>query len=134
MCQYCSCVGCNVGSKILSLATNLHCIFLALIGPPLNVRTASRSTSSLTFAWDPPLKFQQNDVITSYTACVSYSENGPCFKTYTTHITTEREWLVRNLNSSTKYYVRVLASIKSGSGFYSQSKGFFTNSSKYKTT
>ncbi|CAB4035207.1 receptor-type tyrosine- phosphatase S-like isoform X1, partial [Paramuricea clavata] len=50
--------------------------------------------------------------------------NGSCFRTY---ITNEREWVVRNLNVSTKYYVRVLASNKAGSSAYSGSEGFFTN-------
>ncbi|CAB3989971.1 Receptor-type tyrosine- phosphatase delta, partial [Paramuricea clavata] len=93
-------------------------------GPPLNIKTSSRSASSLSFTWDPPEKDKQNGVIISYTACVSHSENGPCFKIY---ITSEREWIVRNLNVSTKYYVRVLSSNKVGSSAYSQSEGFFTN-------
>jgi hypothetical protein len=41
------------------------------------------------------------------------------------------DWLVRNLNTSTKYYVRVLASTTVGVGNYSESRGFFTNGSKY---
>ncbi|CAB4021293.1 Receptor-type tyrosine- phosphatase delta, partial [Paramuricea clavata] len=93
-------------------------------GPPLNIKTSSRSTSSLSFTWDPPQKDKQNGDIISYTACVSHSENGPCFKIYTT---IDREWIVRNLNPSTKYYVRVLASNKAGNSAYSGSKGFFTN-------
>ena len=102
---------------------------LAPSGPPLNIKTSSRSTSSLSFTWDPPEKDKQNGVISHYTACVSHSENGPCFKIYTT---IKKELVVRNLNASTKYYVRVLASNKAGSSAYSGSKGFFTNGSKYK--
>ena len=101
---------------------------LAPSGPALNIKTSSRSTSSLSFTWDPPEKDKQNGVIISYTACVSHSENGPCLEIF---ITSKREWLVRNLNASTKYYVRVLASNKAGSSVYSGSKGFFTNGSKY---
>ena len=97
-------------------------------GPPLNIKTSLRSTSSLSFIWDPPEKDKQNGVIITYTACVTHSENGPCFQTF---ITSGREWLVKNLNASTKYYVRVLASNKAGSSAYSGSKGFFTNGSKY---
>jgi hypothetical protein len=83
----------------------------------------------LFFTWDPPDTTKQNGVIISYTACVSHSEDEPCFQTFTT---SERNWLVGNLNSSTKYYVRVLASTKVGHGNYSElSKGFFTNGSKY---
>ncbi|CAB3999610.1 Receptor-type tyrosine- phosphatase delta, partial [Paramuricea clavata] len=51
-------------------------------------------------------------------------ENGPYFQTFTT---SERKWLVGNLNTSTKYFVRVLASTKVGHGTYSESEGFFTN-------
>ena len=97
----------------------------------MNIRTTSRSASSLAFAWDPPDTNKQNGVIISYTACVSHSENGPCFQTFTT---SERRWLVVNLNPVTKYCVRVLASTKVGHGNYSESKGFFTNGSKYNTS
>ena len=38
--------------------------------------------------------------------------------------------VIENLNASTKYYVRVLASTKVGPGFYSESEGKFTNGSK----
>ncbi|CAB4018844.1 tyrosine- phosphatase Lar isoform X1, partial [Paramuricea clavata] len=93
-------------------------------GPPSHIKTTSRSASLLSVIWDPPEKAKQNGVIVSYTACVSHSENGLCFQTF---ITRGREWLVGNLNSSTKYYVRVLASTKVGHGNYSESKGFFTN-------
>ena len=70
----------------------------------------------------------RNGVIASYTACISHLENAPCFQTFNTMKT---DWLVRNLNTSTKYYVRVLASTTVGVGNYSESRGFFTNGSKY---
>jgi hypothetical protein len=82
----------------------------------------------LSFLWHPPQKTKQNGVIISYTACVSRSQNGPCFQKF---VTSEREWLVGNLNTSTKYYVRVLASTKVGHGPYSTSKGYFTNGRKF---
>jgi hypothetical protein len=82
----------------------------------------------LSFLWHPPHKTKQNGVIISYTACVSRSQNGPCFQKF---VTSEREWLVGNLNTSTKYYVRVLASTKVGHGPYSTSKGYFTNGRKF---
>ena len=97
-------------------------------GPPLNIKTTSRTSSSLSFTWDPPEKDKQNGVIISYTACVSLSENGLCFQAF---ITNEREWIVRKLNSSTKYYIRVLATNQVGSSAYSESKGIFTNGSKF---
>ncbi len=110
----------------LSLETTVF--YLAPSGPPLNIKTTSRSVASLLLTWDPPEKTKQNGVIISYTACVSRSENGPCFQTF---ISSKGEWLVRNLNASTKYYIRVLASTKAGHGNYSESKEFFTNGRKY---
>jgi hypothetical protein len=101
---------------------------LAPSGPPLNIRITARSTSSLSFDWDLPETSKQNGVIISYTACVSHSENGPCFQIF---ITNERKWLVGDLNPSTKYYVRVLASTKVGHGKYSESEGYFTLGSEY---
>ena len=83
----------------------------------------------MSIAWDPPEKTKQNDII-SYTACVSHSENGPCFQTF---IASESKWLIGNLNASTEYYVRVLVTTKVGGGSYSESKRFFTNASKYMT-
>ena len=59
--------------------------------------------------------------------CISKSVNASCFQKF--KIST-REWDVRNLNPSTKYYVRVLASTKVGDGPYSETKGFLTNASK----
>ena len=83
--------------------------------------------SSLDFTWDAPERSKQNGVIISYSTCVSHSENGKCFQTSTT---SERKLLVRNLNASTEYFIRVLASTKVGRGNYSESKGVFTNGSK----
>jgi hypothetical protein len=102
--------------------------YLAPSGPPLNIKTTSRSVSSLLVTWDPPEKTKQNGVIISYTACVSHSENSPCFQIF---ISSKGQWLVGNLIVSTKYFVRVLASTKAGHGNYSKSKEFFTNGSKY---
>ena len=39
--------------------------------------------------------------------------------------------VIKNLNTSTKYYVRVLASTKVGPGPYSESNGKFTNGGKF---
>ena len=39
--------------------------------------------------------------------------------------------VIGNLDASTKYYIRVLASTKVGSGVYSESKGKFTNGGKW---
>ena len=97
-------------------------------GPPLNIRTTSRSAGSLSFAWDPPETTKQNGIIIAYTACLSHSEHGSCFQNISR---SEREWFVANLHSSTKYYIRVMASTKIGHGIYSESKIFYTDKSKY---
>ena len=111
----------------ISIKTSVYIYTLAPSGPPLDIRITSRSTSSLSFAWDPPDRTKQNGVIINYTACVSYFVNDPCLQSF---ITSERRWLFVNLNPFTKYYVRVLASTKVGHGNYSESKGIFTSGSK----
>ncbi len=68
-------------------------------------------------------------MIISYTVCISRSPNQPCFKMYTTN---DEEIVVRDLNPSTKYYVRFSTTNVAGSGNYSEVKGFFTDGSKYK--
>ena len=124
----------NVSKRLLYLfcVKRVHMVYplifiLAPNGPPLNIRTTSRSASSLSFAWDLPETSKQNGVITNCTACVSRSENGPCFQIL---ITNERFWVVKNLKASTMYYIRVFASTKVGHGNYSESKGFFTSERK----
>ena len=111
--------------KIFQIFPFFYC--LAPSDPPLYIKTTSRSTSSLSLTWDPPEKDKQNGVIISYTACVSQSENEACFQKFTINTT---EWDIRNLNASTKYCIRVLASNKAGNSPYSESKGFFTNESE----
>ena len=41
------------------------------------------------------------------------------------------EKVIEDLNATTKYYVRVLASTKVGRGNYSEIKGKFTNGGKF---
>ena len=102
-------------------------LFLAPQGPPLNVTITAESSSSLSVTWEPPKKDKRNGEIVSHIVCISHEENKPCFEEYTTK---ERMIVIGNLNASTKYYVRVLASTKAGPGFYSESEGKFTNGSK----
>ena len=104
-----------------------RCIFLAPEGPPLNIKATVKNSSSLFVTWEPPEKVKRNGEIVSYTVCISHEENKPCFQEYTTK---EKMMVIRNLNASTKYYVRVLASTKVGPGIYSNSTGKFTNGSK----
>ena len=87
----------------------------------------AESSSSLSVTWEPPEKDKRNGIIDSYTVCISHEESKPCFEKHTTK---EKMLVIASLNASTKYYVRVLASTKVGSGNYSESKGKFTNESK----
>ena len=66
-------------------------------------------------------------MIVNYTVCVSYEEKKPCF---IERITEKQTLRINELNVSTKYYVRVLASTKVGRGNYSESAGKFTNASE----
>ena len=102
--------------------------FLAPEGPPLNVTVTAESSSSLSVTWEPPEKNKRNGIIDNYTACISHEESKPCFKEQTAK---EKMLVIASLNASTKYYVRVLASTKIGSGNYSESEGKFTNGSEF---
>ncbi|XP_028402631.1 uncharacterized protein LOC114525466 isoform X2 [Dendronephthya gigantea] len=93
-------------------------------GPPLNVKVTAESSSSLSVTWDPPEEEKRNGVIVNYTVCISHEETKPCFKEHTTE---KMMLVIDNLNASTKYFVRVLASTKVGPGNYSKSQGMFTN-------
>ena len=101
--------------------------FLAPEGPPLNVTITPERSLSLNVAWEPPEEDKRNGEIVNYTVCISREENEPCFKKYTT---TEKMLVIRNLDASTKYYVRALASTKVGPGVYSESKRIMTNKGK----
>ena len=88
----------------------------------------AESSSSLSVTWEPPEKDKRNGIIVNYTVCMSHEESKPCFKEQTTK---ETMLVIASLNASTKYYVRVLASTKVGSGNYSESKGKRTNGGKF---
>jgi hypothetical protein len=88
----------------------------------------AESSSSLSVTWEPPENDKRNGMIVNYTVCISHEESEPCFKE---KITEDKMLVIASLNASTKYYVRVLASTKVGSGNYSESKGKFTNGSKF---
>jgi hypothetical protein len=88
----------------------------------------AQTSSSLSVTWKPPEKDKRNGKIVSYTVCISHEESESCFKEQTTK---EKMLVIASLNVSTKYYVRVLASTKVGSGNYSESKGKRTNGSKF---
>ena len=88
----------------------------------------AESLSSLSVTWEPPEKNKRNGMIVNYTVCISHKESKLCFKEQTTK---EKMLVIASLNVSTKYYVRVLASTKVGPGNFSESKGKFTNESKF---
>ena len=101
---------------------------LAPSGPPRNVTVMARNSSSLSVSWKEPDEDKKNGIITNYTVCISHFKAGPCFKSYTT---SRQNMIVANLNSSTKYSVRVLARTRVGSGNFSLDLERFTNGSKY---
>ena len=107
-----------------------QCIFyfLAPSGPPLNVKVTTQSSSSLFISWKAPEVERQNGVITNFTVCLSHHKDGVCFKEY---VTNSYELLINNLSFSTKYFVRVLATTRAGSGNYSQSQEALTNGRKF---
>ena len=115
-------------NKELLTINNLPYSISAPEGPPLNVKVTAESSSSLFVTWEPPEKDKRNGKIVSYTVCVSHEEKKPCF---IERVTVENTLVISNLNPSTKYYVRVLASTKVGPGIYSESEGKFTNGRKF---
>jgi hypothetical protein len=72
--------------------------------------------------------WKKKGIIVNYTVCISHEERELCFREYTTKT---KMLVIDNLNASTKYYVRVFASTKVGRGPYAESKGKFTNGSKF---
>jgi hypothetical protein len=88
----------------------------------------AESSSSLSVTWEPPEKDKRNGMIVNYTVCISHEESKPCFSEQTTR---EKMLVIASLNVSTKYYVRVFASTKVGSGNYSETIGKFTNGGKF---
>lgn len=93
-------------------------------GPPLNIRTSSRSTASLTFTWDPPAEKKRHGVIIKYGTCLSYTKNGACFENVNQM---RRSWPVSALSPMTKYFLNVSAETNAGKGVSSESLGFYTN-------
>ena len=89
----------------------------------------ARSSSSLFVSWKEPDEDKKNGIITNYTVCISRFEAGECFEEY---ITGGKSLIIANLNYTTKYFVRVRASTKAGSGHFSGSQHQFTNGSKLK--
>ena len=90
------------------------------------MKVTAESPSSLSITWEPPEEDKRNGEIVNYTVCISHEENNPCFQEYTTKNMAITIIVITNLNASTKYYVRVLASTKVGRGIYSNSTGRIT--------
>ena len=93
----------------------------------MNIQVTAESSSSLSVTWEAPEKDKRNGKIVNYTVCISHEESKPCFREYTTK---GKVLVISNLDASTKYYIRVLASTKVGRGEYSESTGKFNNGSK----
>ena len=91
------------------------------------MKVTAESSSSLSVTWEPPEKDKRNGKIISYTVCISYEEKKPCF---IEHTADKKTLVISSLNSSSKYYVRVVASTKVGRGSYSKSEEKSTNASK----
>ena len=108
--------------------SRLFDLILAPEGPPQNVKVTAESTSSLSVTWETPEESQRNGEIVNYTVCISHEGKKPCFEEHTIE---EKMIVIENLNASTKYYVRVLASTKVGPGNYSECARKFTNAGKY---
>ena len=94
----------------------------------MNVKITAESLLSLSVTWEPPEENKRNGEIVNYTVCISHEETKSCFEEYTTK---EKMMIIKNLNASTKYYVRVLASTKVGPGVFSEWTSEFTNKGKY---
>ena len=108
--------------------TQVHNIsHLAPSGPPRDIFVIAQSSSSLSASWKEPAKDKQNGIIKNYTVCISQYKDGSCFQI---HTTIDKTLIIDKLKSSTKYFVRVLASTNVGSGNFSESKARFTNASK----
>ena len=101
--------------------------FAVSVGPPLKITVVGKSSSSLLVRWNEPEISKRNSTIFNYTVCISRQESEACFKEYTT---SEQMLVIGNLNVSTKYYVRVLASTEIGRGLYSFSTRKFTYAGK----
>ena len=127
MFKYCNAI--MVTCVIRNDLSELFDLILAPEGPPQNVKVTAESSSSLSVTWEPPEENQRNGEIVNYTVCISHEENKPCIEEYTIE---EKMIVIENLNASTKYYVRVLASTKVGPGNYSESARKFTNAGKYR--
>ncbi|XP_046856964.1 uncharacterized protein LOC124450352 isoform X2 [Xenia sp. Carnegie-2017] len=89
-----------------------------------NISTKFRSSSTLTFTWEPPKTKGQHGVNFSYTTCLSRTESGVCFLKFKSM---NREWTAQQLNPSTKYFIQIIASGTMGESFRSESVGFYTN-------
>ena len=107
---------------------NQNLSLLAPSGPPRDVKVKAQNSSALDVSWEEPDEDKRNGIITNYTVCISHFKVGPCFKYYTT---SRKSIIIANLNSCTKYSVRVLVSTRFGRENFSLNLERFTNGSKY---
>ena len=96
-------------------------------GPPLDVNVTAVNSSSLFVSWKEPVAEKQNGVIVSYTVCISLVPSNTCLST---HMTTKKTFLIKELIAYTNYYVKVRARTKMGIGPYSLHQEKTTKPSK----
>ena len=95
-------------------------------GPPLDVVFVSKSETSLTVSWKPPDWKFWNGIVNKYKVCYSTKGSGERCKD---GISTS-SYSIMNLQSATKYFVRVSAGTIAGFGVYSKEYSNITNESK----
>ena len=98
-------------------------------GPPLDVVFYSKSKTSLTLSWKPPGKDVRNGIVNKYKVCYSTKGSGERCKD---GISTT-SYSIMNLQSATKYFVRVSAGTIAGYGVYSKEYSNITNEGKSST-
>ena len=95
-------------------------------GPPLDVVFVSKSETSLTVSWKPPDWKFWNGIVNKYKVCYSTKGSGERCKD---GISTS-SYSIMNLQSATKYFVRLSAGTIAGFGVYSKEYSNITNESK----
>ena len=83
-------------------------------GPPLGVVIYSKSKSSLSISWKPPNITFWNGIVNMYKVCHSITgdQNVKCSGA----VTSSLSYTIRNLQSATKYSVKVSAGTSAGYG------------------
>ena len=83
-------------------------------GPPLDVVSHSKSINSLSISWKLPDITFRNGIVNKYKVC--YSITGDQNVKYSGAVTSSLSYTIRNLQSATKYSVKVSAGTSAGYG------------------